>query len=577
VDAENPVITCPANITINTDAGTCSSTMAIGTAAATDNCTVAVTNNAPVSFPIENTTVLWTATDGSGNTDTCSQLVTVVDAENPIITCPGNITINTDAGLCTSTTSIGTAIATDNCTASPIITNDAPTNFPIGNTTVIWTASDVAGNIDTCSQLVIVVDAENPVITCPGNITINTDAGLCTSTATIGTATATDNCTVSPIIENDAPTNFPIGNTTVIWTATDGSGNTDTCSQLVTVVDAENPVVTCPGNITINTDAGVCTSTATIGTATATDNCTASPIITNDAPANFPIGNTTVIWTATDAAGNIDTCSQLVTVVDAENPIIFCPTDQIIIADNNCEIVIADYTSLASVTDNCDANPLVTQLPLAGSTLTGTGEKSITLTATDINGNISICTFLVTVSDTTAPVINCLENQVAALDANCEFLLPDYTEISIFSENCDKALITTQTPAVGTLYTNKEILPVELVFQDAAGNTSFCSFMVEIFLNPNNPNCGSELIITTLFTPNGDGKNDTWIIRGLKGKCTVMVFDRGGQKVFESSAYNNDWDGIANGNLLPEGDYYYIINCDDGINYKGPLTLLRTK
>jgi hypothetical protein len=87
-----------------------------------------------------------------------------------------------------------------------------------------------------------VVDNENPTITCPANVTINTDAGLCTSTAAIGTATGTDNCGV-PTITNDAPASFPIGNTTVTWTSTDGAGNFVTCTQVVTVVDNENPTI----------------------------------------------------------------------------------------------------------------------------------------------------------------------------------------------------------------------------------------------------------------------------------------------------------------------------------------------
>ncbi|MBL4592881.1 MAG: gliding motility-associated C-terminal domain-containing protein [Flavobacteriales bacterium] len=81
----------------------------------------------------------------------------------------------------------------------------------------------------------------------------------------------------------------------------------------------------------------------------------------------------------------------------------------------------------------------------------------------------------------------------------------------------------------------------------------------------------------TGITPNGDGKNDTWTIKGLKGKGTVIVFNRWGQKVFESTGYNNDWGGTSNGNILPDGDYYYVINCDDGNDYKGPLTILRTR
>ena len=78
-----------------------------------------------------------------------------------------------------------------------------------------------------------------------------------------------------------------IGTTTVTWTATDAAGNTQTCTQSVTVSDTEKPIITCPANVSVAADAGLCTATAvTLGTPTATDNCStgAALVITNDAP-----------------------------------------------------------------------------------------------------------------------------------------------------------------------------------------------------------------------------------------------------------------------------------------------------
>jgi hypothetical protein len=74
------------------------------------------------------------------------------------------------------------------------------------------------------------------------------------------------------VITNDAPINFPIGTTTVNWTVTDIGGNTATCTQTVTVTDAENPVINCPANITQNTDAGDCGAVVTFAV-TSSDNC----------------------------------------------------------------------------------------------------------------------------------------------------------------------------------------------------------------------------------------------------------------------------------------------------------------
>jgi len=474
VDAENPAVTCPADITINTDAGQCTSTAAIGTATGTDNCGVpTITSNAPVSFPIGNTTVIWTATDGSGNIDTCHQVVTVVDAENPVVTCPADVTINTDAGQCTSTAAIGTATGTDNC-GVPTITSNAPVSFPIGNTTVIWTATDGSGNIDTCHQIVTVVDAENPAVTCPADVTINTDAGQCTSTAAIGTATGTDNCGV-PTITSNAPVSFPIGNTTVIWTATDGSGNIDTCHQVVTVVDAENPVVTCPADVTINTDAGQCTSTAAIGTATGTDNC-GVPTITSNAPVSFPIGNTTVIWTATDGSGNIDTCHQIVTVVDAENPVITCPGNITVGNDpNQCSAVVTYTTPVG--TDNCTGAVTTLTSGLASGSTFPVGTTTVTYTVTDGSNNVDSCSFTVTVADSVAPTALC-KDFTLYLDAfGTATLIAD----SIDGGSTDDCAIDTLTLSQDVFTcSNLDSNNVTLYVTDAYGNVDSCTATVTV-------------------------------------------------------------------------------------------------
>jgi hypothetical protein len=91
---------------------------------------------------------------------------------------------------------------------------------------------------------------------------VNVDAGLCVATvASLGTPTTADNCTVASVTNNHPSTTYTLGTTTVIWTVTDGSGNTATCSQTVTVVDNVNPTITCPANITVNVDAGLCVAT----------------------------------------------------------------------------------------------------------------------------------------------------------------------------------------------------------------------------------------------------------------------------------------------------------------------------
>lgn len=85
-------------------------------------------------------------------------------------------------------------------------------------------------------------------------------------------------------------------------------------------------------------------------------------------------------------------------------------------------------------------------------------------------------------------------------------------------------------------------------------------------------------IIPTAFSPNGDGINDVWNIQSLSTypDCTVEVFSRYGDKVFESFGYKRPWDGTRSGKALPVGTYYYIINPKNGRPlYSGNVTILR--
>jgi hypothetical protein len=100
---------------------------------------------------------------------------------------------------------------------------------------VNWTATDRSGNSNSCPQLVIVLDTQPPSITCPADVTVSTDAGQCYASGVVLSAPATgDNCSVASVSSN-APVQFPLGTNTVTWTASDPSGNSDTCPQLVIV------------------------------------------------------------------------------------------------------------------------------------------------------------------------------------------------------------------------------------------------------------------------------------------------------------------------------------------------------
>jgi len=83
--------------------------------------------------------------------------------------------------------------------------------------------------------------------------------------------------------------------------------------------------------------------------------------------------------------------------------------------------------------------------------------------------------------------------------------------------------------------------------------------------------------IMNLFTPNGDGYNDAWVVSdpNLVSPFSVAVYNRYGNLVYSSDSYNNDWYGGYNDTDLPQATYYYVIEDADGKIFKGPITILR--
>ncbi len=80
-----------------------------------------------------------------------------------------------------------------------------------------------------------------------------------------------------------------------------------------------------------------------------------------------------------------------------------------------------------------------------------------------------------------------------------------------------------------------------------------------------------------LFTPNGDGYNDKWVVndKEIVSPFRLRIYNRAGSLVYSSENYNNDWKGEYNGNPLPQGTYYYVIIDKAGKKYTGALSIIR--
>src|SRR5262249_13147383 len=148
--------------------------------------------------------------------------------------------------------------------------------------TVTLTVTDGATNTSTCTATVTVADIIVPSITCPANQSANSSpVGQCSAVVTYATPSGTDNCTptTTQIAGLASGAAFPVGPTTNTFRVTDGSGNSSTCSFIVTVVDVEAPNITCPANISQGNDPGLCTAAVSYSAPNGTDNCTGSTTV----------------------------------------------------------------------------------------------------------------------------------------------------------------------------------------------------------------------------------------------------------------------------------------------------------
>jgi len=86
-------------------------------------------------------------------------------------------------------------------------------------------------------------------------------------------------------------------------------------------------------------------------------------------------------------------------------------------------------------------------------------------------------------------------------------------------------------------------------------------------------------IVNNILTPNGDGKNDFFVIKGLEkypgNKLTI--FDRGGRMLYSAVNYKNNWYGYVNGSALAEDTYYYILDLGVEGTVKGFISILYKK
>lgn len=499
-------------------------------------------------------------------------VTTINDVIDPIIvSCgSGNQNEESDIDQCyfTQVGNAWDAIATDDCFLASLVYNLAGATtgsgtsldgvaFNLGTTTVTWTATDGLGNTSVCSFDVEIVDVQLPAISSCGpgnNQEVFTDENECffTQNGDGWDVIATDNCSIIAIEYNLSGATsgsgssldgviFNLGNTTVIWTVTDNSGNVSTCSFDIEVNDIQLPIITeCgPGeNQGVFTDENECSYTHNgIGwDAIASDNCTISTIsyeLTGATTGNgtsldgviFMTGLTTVTWTVSDNTNNSSTCEFIINVMDIQNPIITsCGGNGI--ETNDSDLNSCTYTNIgsawnASASDNCAVSSITYSLTGAttgnGESLDGVvfnlGTTSVLWTVSDNSGNISTCSFDVEIIDNQLPAISSCGadgDQLVNSDLGvCSFTQSSTNWDAVSSDNCGISAIeytlsgatTGNGSTLNGVEFNLGLTVVLWTVTDNSNNVSTCSFnvIVEDIELPIITSCGPEgnLVVDT--------------------------------------------------------------------------------
>ncbi len=439
-DTTNPMLTIPMDYTAE-----CDEMHPLDEATATDNCgMVTITEAADTTYSCPNSYVVtraFTAVDECGNDTTMTQTITIQDTTAPEF----GFTTVTDSIACEvySEDSLYIEMPTDNCGEVTLTWVDTEGSagcvLPVGAYTRVYTAVDECNNTMTAEQIIILTDDVAPVFDfVPADYTAECDAEL-----TYDAATASDNCsgaTVTVAVDTtygDCPNTWTITRT---FTATDNCDNSVDSVQTITVEDTTVPMLTIPADYTIE-----CSEEVTYDDASAVDNCDDAPMISletdtvaGDCPGNYEIQRTFV---ATDCAGNSSAPQvQTITVQDTT-----APEFTSVPADYTAECSDEHPLEDAMASDNCGVVTVTVDADTV-STCANSYVVTRTFTATDDCMNATTAVQIITIEDTTDPVLSIPADYTAECDEELVY------ENASATDNCTVFDMEIEPYAVDTIY-----------------------------------------------------------------------------------------------------------------------------
>ncbi len=494
-DTIPPQVTCPADIIVDATFG-CSEYIVLPMPTVIEACggiamvvmtnpniTINLTNTGNYAgyFPVGTTEVIYKVDDGLGNWAMCTFNVTVNDITPPTIdNLPSNLTVSNDPSLCEAVVNWTAPTANDNCPGATLTATHNPGDvFPVGTTTIIYTAVDAVGNTTVDSFKITVQDTEVPTIICkataavPGQVLTVLDV-YAGSSDNCGVDLSTLQLTVSGPIECST-----VGQVAYTLTVEDIHGNIGSCSSVINVIDNTPPTAVCQ-DITVYLDAnGTATITPNMADNGSSDDCGIGSMVLSQTLFNCShVGTQQTTLTVTDFSGNTANCVALVYVFDTIAPTLVTQ-DATVYLDANGQVTITENDVIVTKYDNCQIASVDFNKDFDCSNI---GANPITITVTDVNGNVTVGNATVTVSDNTNPTAVC-QDATVYLDANGNATVSTSDINNGSSDNCAIATMTVY-PNTFTC-SNVGANTVTLTVTDVNGNSATCTSTVTVSDNTN--------------------------------------------------------------------------------------------
>lgn len=605
-DVAKPTASCNGRTTIYLDTITNQATLtsAMVDNGSFDNCTIisygiskntfdcndAVTNPHPVSLYI---------IDQSGNQDSCTTQVFVKDTISPIAVCKSDTLYYAGVPVVIAANSLDGG-SSDNCGLQGFRLSQDTFDCPhIGYNVIVMEVTDASGNSSTCLASVLLIDTTAAAVAGARQVLCNNvDSTNLTARALpnnlIGTWRTTSGASIAN--RNDPNTfvrNLDVGDNIFYWVISSAS-----CPFLSNDSVNIKVILDSPDSAQAGADLALCADVSTnLGATTPTvstgqwiqsvSQTSAGVRIVNDTVANATVqglqpGNVyTFVWELTNGLCGVHDRDTVLVTVDA------IPTDQAVAGSNiTCSpdsVNLAATASLVGIGRWSTPSTATITNPTAINTLVKDFAKDTTLFIWSLsNGacvNYSTDSMYVILDDI---------RPIAVWDSFN--LAPDGTAQTIDVITNDTLppnwnILISQPMSIGRMISlnngkfevdiNKAILNQYFIYTICNSDCpTICdTASVTIAIQP-----PGDCYIPTAFTPNGDGKNDFFVIPCLgntKDKAALYIFNRWGNLVFETDNYISDWDGTHKNQPLSNGTYFYILQIEGKKPQNGSIEIKR--